>query len=277
MRAVLGVSVVGEGRRESTGISQVRASALEMGVGGTGGLGRICSSGAMRGADKRDARGMPGRPVSHFVFRALLSQEHPSVASRMPIRRPTGQSRQTSSRLSQKTTRNSAASYLRSSRHQSGDRCSSLFWSGSRYTRMVRLHRVPADSDQMFHRQPTRRDNESYRHRWKSRHPTLEVVFVLHVAPKIREVPAPFVPLKIKLPIRREDGNLLTLDSDVISPATYPSPPPGIQFHEPRRMIDHAGVARSSSFSNLRDASKDVHCRVASRSRSNHPSGLPYF
>ena len=57
----------------------------------------------------------------------------------------------------------------------------------------------------------------------KSRHPTLEVVFVLHVAPKIREVPAPFVPLKIKLPIRREDGNLL-LDSDVISRATYPSP-----------------------------------------------------
>ena len=119
--AVLGVSVVGEGRRtRSTGISQVRASAARTGNGRRRNrrpLGReyavAVRCAALTSATHADAG--PHEPVSHFVFRALHAlKEHPSVASRMPIRRPTGQSRQrTSSRLSQKNdTKLGQASYL---------------------------------------------------------------------------------------------------------------------------------------------------------------------
>ena len=75
--AVLGVSVVGEGRRtRSTGISQVRASAARTGNGRRRNrrpLGReyavAVRCAALTSATHADAG--PHEPVSHFVFRAL--------------------------------------------------------------------------------------------------------------------------------------------------------------------------------------------------------------
>ncbi len=80
----------------------------------------------------------------------------------------------------------------------------------------------------------------------ESRHPSLKIVFVLDVTTKILKIPAPFIPLKIKLPICRKNSNFLAFDSHVISARhiciscqSRKQPCVDIQLHKPGRMINH--------------------------------------